>query len=84
MQDTVRHKGKIRITYAALKRALLLPDDARIISVFNEPFGLECEEFVALVECDQFPQWASGERVPMAEAEGCLLDTTYRKRLYFE
>ena len=83
MQDAVRHKGKIQVTYAALKRALRLPENARIIGVVSDPYELEMEEFSVLVEDDSFPVWEPGMRVVRDYADGCLRDRQDRPTLYF-
>lgn len=81
---TVRGKGKISVTYDALKRALRLPDSARIIAVLSEPDGIETETFNVLVEDDDFPLWETGAAVPRAFAMGCLRDEVLDPITYFD
>lgn len=78
-----RGKGKVTVGFAALKRALMLPESARIIAVLQGPESIEKETFDVLVEDDSFPAWETGQVVARRFALGCLRDMEWDPPVYF-
>ncbi len=54
-------RGKIIITFAALRELLCLPEDARIFGVQMEAEDLSRSQFKVFVEHSGLPEWREGE-----------------------
>ena len=73
MKEMHRHKGKLRITFDALRVALGMSPEARVLAIECTPRQAGQEIFYAYVEHPNMPKWVEGMEVAivdLADIEG--------------
>ena len=58
-----RHKGKLQVTFDALRAMLRLPPEARIMSIECTGRDAGMERFYVYVEHPNLPGWTEGENI---------------------
>ncbi len=81
--ETVRCRGRLIVTHEALRRALWLPETARIIAVLQGSDALCAGTFDVLVEDDSMPICLEGAAVPRKPASGDLRPSWLRLAKYW-
>ena len=70
-----RHKGRLRVTFDALRAMLELPPDARVMSIECTGRDIGMEQFHVYVEHPSLPKWIEGAEVwPVVDASDLRSD----------
>jgi len=61
----MRNKGVIQVSFDALRGALELPDNTRIMAVAADSHSIGKEQFFVYLEGPWLPEWKEGEEVQL-------------------